>query len=361
MQVAAVFACVRVVSSAFASLPLLAYRRDGDSRTRATDHYLYDLLKYRVNPFTTSYLWKQHLATSLMLHGNAYSQIIYNGRAQTTALYPLSPSRMTVTREVHGLRYEYQTDSGSIGLPSDTVLHVRGLSVDGFMGISPLEAARQAVGIALASEKHTARFFSQGMTVGTKIKIPAALDAAKAKEAKSAILGEHQSAINAHKPLFLFGGADAEHFTISHQDLQFLELRKFTVAEIARIFGVPLHMLGELDRATFSNIEQQSLEFMRDTLRPLVHNVEAELNTTLLSDYERQHVFCEFLLDDYVRSDIKSRYDALSVAVGKGMPWMTPNEARAKENLPAMEGGDKLYFPRQNTPDGQEEPTNAQA
>jgi len=272
MQLTAVYCCVRVLAEGVASLPLVTYQEKKDgTKVRAVDHPLYYLLHDEPNPEMTSFSFRETLMTHLLLYGNAFAQIIRNGKGEVVALYPLMPDRMKVDRDEHGhIYYEYmkQQDeaatmkTGTVILSPEDVLHIPGLGFDGLVGYSPIAMAKNAIGMASACEEYGASFFANGASPGAVLEHPGVLkDPEKVRTAwQEAYGGPHK----ANRVAVLEEGMKFTPISINPQEAQFLETRKFQIEEIARIFRVPLHLIGDLDHATFSNIEEQSLEYVCD-------------------------------------------------------------------------------------------------
>ena len=352
MQMTAVYACVRILSESVAGLPLHLYHYEEDgSKTKATDHGLYRILHDEPNPEMTSFVFRETLMTHLLLWGNAYAQIIRNGKGEVIALYPLMPNRMTVDRDEKGhLYYQYQmqeTDtpsmkSGSVILLPSDVLHIPGLGFDGLVGYSPIAMAKNAIGMAIACEEYGAKFFANGATPGGILEHPGTVkDPARVRDSWNAAFGGSH---NANKVAVLEEGMKYTPISISPNEAQFLETRKFQIDEIARIFRVPPHMVGDLEKPSFSNIEQQSLEFVKYTLEPWVVRWEQSLQRALLNDTEKQSYFFKFNLEGLLRGDYESRMNGYATARQNG--WMSANDIRELENLdriPAENGGD-LYL-----------------
>ena len=352
MQLTAVYACVRILAEAIAGLPLHLYRRGKNgSKDKAADHPLYSLLHDEPNPEMTSFVFRETMMTHLLLYGNCYSQIIRDGRGQVTALYPLMPNQMSVDRDERGQLYytylrsneEAATMSGStVYLMPEDVLHVPGLGFDGLVGYSPIAMVRNSIGMALACEEYGAKFFANGASPSGVLEHPGTIkDISRLRESWNSVYGGSK---NAGKVAILEEGMHYAPISISPNEAQFLETRKFQVDEIARIFHVPPHMIGDLERSTFSNIEQQSLEFVKYTLNPWVCRWEQALTRALLSPREKREYFIKFNVDGLLRGDYKSRMNGY--AVGRQNGWMSANDIRELENLdriPAEQGGD-LYL-----------------
>ena len=352
MQMTAVYSCVRILSEAVAGLPLHFYKYTEDGgKEKAADHPLYFLLHDEPNPEMTSFVFRETLMTHLLLWGNAYSQIIRNGKGEVIALYPLMPDRMNVERDSKGqLYYEYTvgtddapTVKGStVVLPPSEVLHIPGLGFDGLVGYSPIAMAKNAIGMAIACEEYGAKFFANGAQPSGVLEHPGTLkDPSRVRESwQSTFGGSH----NANKVAVLEEGMKYTPISISPEQAQFLETRKFQINEIARIFRVPPHMVGDLEKSSFSNIEQQSLEFVKYTLDPWVSRWEQSMARSLLTPEEKKQYFVKFNVDGLLRGDYQSRMNGY--AVGRQNGWMSANDIRELENLdriPEEVGGD-LYL-----------------
>ena len=352
MQMTAVYSCVRILSEAVASLPLHFYKygKNG-SKVKAVDHPLYMLLHDEPNPEMTSFVFRETLMTHLLLWGNAYAQIIRNGKGEIIALYPLMPDRMKVDRDEHGrLYYEYQVSSddaptnkgATVKLTPDEVMHIPGLGFDGLVGYSPIAMAKNAIGLAIAAEEYGSKFYANGAAPSGVLEHPGTLkDPSKVRDSWSQTFG---GSANSHKVAVLEEGMKYTPISISPNEAQFLETRKFQIDEIARIFRVPPHMVGDLEKSSFSNIEQQSLEFVKYTLDPWVSRWEQNMARSLLTAEEKQNYFIKFNVDGLLRGDYQSRMNGYATARQNG--WMSANDIRELENLdriPAELGGD-LYL-----------------
>lgn len=354
MQSTAVLACARVLSESVASLPLILYRRERDGgKTRANDHPLYMLLHDLPNPEMTSYDLRRMLMMQVALWGNGYAQIVFGSDGNAKALWPLASSRVEIVRAPDGeLWYTYRPDNGeAVSLPESEILHIRFASVDGVTGLSPVSLARQAVGLSLALESHGAAFFGNGARPGVVLQHPGKLSDGAYKRLKESWETRHQGPDNASRLAILEEGMQMETISVPPNDAQFLETRKFQVSDIARLYRVPPHMVGDLDRATFSNIEQQSLEFVTYTLRPWLVCWEQAISRTMLTPSERKVLFAEHLVDGLLRGDTASRYAAYAVARQNG--WMSANDIRGLENMNPVEGGDVYLVPLNMIPANQ--------
>jgi len=352
MQMTAVYSCVRILAEAVAGLPLHLYKyTDGGGKEKAIDHPLYQLLHDEPNPEMSSFVFRETLMTHLLLWGNAYAQIIRNGKNEVIALYPLMPNKMSVDRDENGrLYYTYyrgpdeaiKNKDFAVTLQPSDVLHIPGLGFDGLVGYSPIAMARNAIGMAIACEEYGAKFFANGATPGGVLEHPSTIkDPQRVRDSWQAAFG---GSSNSNKVAVLEEGMKYTPISISPEQAQFLETRKFQINEIARIFRVPPHMVGDLEKSSFSNIEQQSLEFVKYTLDPWVIRWEQSLMRALLSLDEKHKYFVKFNLEGLLRGDYQSRMNGY--AIGRQNGWMSANDIRELENLdriPAEEGGD-LYL-----------------
>ena len=352
MQMTAVYSCVRILAEAIAGLPLHLYRYTPDgSKVKAVDHPLYLLLHDESNPEMSSFVFRETLMTHLLLWGNAYAQIIRNGKGEVVALYPLMPNRMSVDRDKHGQLYytytrasdEAPTMNGmTVLLPPSDVLHIPGLGFDGLVGYSPIAMAKNAIGLAIATEEYGAKFFANGAAPSGVLEHPGTIkDPSRVREAWMSQFG---GSANSGKVAVLEEGMKYTPISISPEQAQFLETRKFQINEIARIFRIPPHMVGDLEKSSFSNIEQQSLEFVKYTLDPWVIRWEQSIQRALLRPEEKKRYFAKFNVEGLLRGDYQSRMNGYAVARQNG--WMSANDIRELENLdriPAEAGGD-LYL-----------------
>lgn len=352
MQMTAVYACVRILSEAIAGLPLHLYKYNSDGgKEKALTHPLYMLLHDEPNPEMSSFVFRETLMTHLLLWGNAYAQIIRNGKGEVIALYPLMPNRMSVNRDDKGeIYYRYTRTFDEFGAvreetailkPTD-VLHIPGLGFDGLVGYSPIAMAKNAIGLAMATEEYGAKFFANGAAPSGVLEHPSTIkDPQRVREAWQSQFGGSE---NSGKIAVLEEGMKYTPISISPEQAQFLETRKFQINEIARIFRVPPHMLADLEKSSFSNIEQQSLEFVKYTLDPWVIRWEQSIHRSLLSPTEKGEYFVKFNVEGLLRGDYASRMSGYATARQNG--WMSANDIRELENLDrisAEEGGD-LYL-----------------
>lgn len=353
MQTTAVYACVRILAEAVASLPLHVYEyQDDGGKKLVHDHPLYYLLHDEPNPEMTSFVFRETLMSHLLIWGNAYAQIIRDGAGRVLGLYPLLPDKMEVQRDDKGnIYYVYSRNSdenptfkeyGNIKLKAEDVLHIPGLGFDGLIGYSPIAMAKNAVGMTLACEEYGASFFANGANPGGVLEHPGVLkDPSKVRESWNSV---YRGVSNAHKIAVLEEGMKYQQIGIPPEEAQFLETRKFQVNEIARLYRIPPHMVGDLDKSSFSNIEQQSLEFVKYTLDPWVIRWEQSLQKSLLLPGEKGKYFIKLNVDGLLRGDYQSRMNGY--AVGRQNGWFSANDIREMENMnpiPDEEGGN-LYL-----------------
>ncbi len=345
LRLSAVYACVRILSETMASLPLVIYRQRADGgKDRVTDHWLYHLLARRPNRFQNPFEWREMLQGHLAMRGNAFCQIISNLKGEITELMPLHPDHVRMEVMDNGdFRYRVRMQSGDeTVLPRGRIWHLRGLSSDGLMGMSPIELARESLGMALAAQDYGARFFrNDAKPTGGWIEFPGAFKDAEAKRVFRDSYQAAQAGSNRGKVLVLENGMKFHEVGVTNKDAQFLELRKFQITDIARLFRVPPHMIADLDRATFSNIEQQSLEFVMHTMTPWVERWEASIESDLMLEDDQLEI--EFDFANLMRGDAASRSAYYQSGIQNG--WLTRNEARVSENLNPLQGLDQPLRP----------------
>jgi HK97 family phage portal protein len=353
MRLAAVYACVRVLAETMAMLPFVVYRPGPNGgKERVTDHWLYRLFAKRPNRFQNPFEWREMLQGHLALRGNAYCQIVANAKGEITELMPMHPDRVRMEMLPSGeYRYRISNHGGQeVLLSRGEVWHLRGLSSDGILGLSPIDLARESLGMALAAQDYGARFFSNdAKPTGGWIEFPGSFKDQEAKRLFRDSFQAAQSGANRGKVLVLESGMKYHEVGVTNKDAQFLELRKFQITDIARLFRVPPHMIADLDRATFSNIEQQSLEFVMHTMTPWAERWEASIEAELMLEGDELEV--EFDFANLMRGDASSRSAYYQSGIQNG--WLTRNEARIAENLNPIEGLDKPLRPLNMAEEGQ--------
>jgi HK97 family phage portal protein len=345
MQTITVFACVRVLSESIASVPLVIYKRKSDgSRERATSHPLYTLLHDLPNPRMTSFTMRETMMAHLVTWGNAYGQIIRNkSSGAIEAIYPLRPDRMFpyINEITDEIVYLYTKNGKEITLYPEDVLHIPGLGFDGIKGYSVIAMARQSIGLAQATEEYGARYFGNGARPGGVFKTSQKLSQPAYDRLKAQVKEDHGGLENSHKFKILEEGMEYQQIGLPPEDSQFLETRKYQRSEIAGLFNVPPHMIGDLENATFSNIENQSLSFVVNTMRSWYVRWEQALNWKTLNNDKRY--YCEFLMDALLRGDSAARAAFYKSMFGIGV--YSQNDIRVKENDNPIPGGNVYFVP----------------
>ncbi len=348
MRATAVFAAVRIYAEGVASLPLVLYERMKRGKRRAEEHPMYQLLHDAPNPLQTSFTFRERVQTWLTLWGNGYASIARDGRKTAKELYSLPTNRVRprLLRGGRELVYDVTTDEkGTITLPREDILHIPGLGTDGISGFSPIAMARQAIGTLLATEEHAARFFGRGAHFDIVLETDSELSDVAYKRVRKDWVKDQEGLGNVYRTPILEGGLKVKPITMPHDDAQFLETRKFQVAEIARIYNLPPHLLREMGAATYTNIEHQSLEYVIFSLMPWLKRWEQELNRKLLTPEERKRYFFEFLVDGLLRGDIKTRHETYKTGIQSS--YYSINDILEMENRPLLEGkvGDVHFMP----------------
>lgn len=347
----AVWACVRVISETLAALPLHVYRRKGDSgKERAIDSPAYYLLHDAPNPEMTAMQFREVLQAHILLHGNAYAQIVWNMRGDPVALWPLRPDKMEPKRNANDeLVYEYKMDKGEkILFRKEEIIHVPGLGFNGLIGYSPVKYACNAIGLGLAAEEYGARFFANDAMPAIALKHPNSLSKTASDTLKKSWAEAYGGLSNKHKAAVLEEGMDVIKLGIEAEKAQLIESRKFQITDIARIYRVPPHMIMDLERATFSNIEHQGIDFVTHTIMPWAIRWEQQINLKLLGG----KFFAQHLMDGLLRGDIASRYNAYAVGIQNG--WLCPNDVRGLENMNPIADGNEYLRPMNMVPLGTE-------
>jgi len=345
LNYSAFWACVTLLAGTQASLPFILYERlEPRGKQRATGHSLYRLLHDEPNPEMDSFSYIETLMYHLVAcNGNAYSYIDWDDtRTEIKALWIMNPDRTRKVRnsQTGQIEYQYQSEkAGLITLPAFRVWHIVGFSLDGLIGVTPLTYARNQIGLGIAAEKLGSKMFSNGLSFGGILEHPHTMGAAAQKTFQDNIEKKYQGVDKAFRLLILEEGMKYNKNNIPPNDAQWLETRKFQRGEVASFFHVQPHMIGDLDRATNNNIEQQSLEFVIYTMRPWDVRIERSANRQLLLPNEKSTHFTEFLMDALLRGDLVSRFQSYSI--GRNWGWLSANDVRELENqnpLPGTEG-----------------------
>lgn len=332
LRVGAVYRAVNILANAYAALPLIVYRRTADGgKERATNHPLFLPLRIRPNPWQTAFEYRRNELGHVLLRGNAYSLIVSNGRGEILGLYPLNPTRMRVDQlESWYLRYSYTWEDGTKStFPQEQIHHLRAFGTDGICGIAPVTLMRTTLSAAQNQEEYGAAQFTQAPRMAGMLKVPGKLDPEQRRE-----LGESFRRTAAGRSGWgsvpvLHQGMEWVQVGMSNEDAQWLEGRKFSVAEIARWFGVPPHKLGDLEKSSFDNMEQSTLDFHQDSMLPWLVNKEQRTAVDLLDDGEEY--FAEHLLDNVLRADSLTRAQVHEIYLRNGV--RSPDEVRVAENM----------------------------
>jgi HK97 family phage portal protein len=351
----AVYAAVRIISETIASIPLNVYQADGETRVKAVGHPVQDLLAKAPNSVSSTFTFREAMASNLVLHGNAYAKIEMNAAGRPTALIPLNPMKVEV-KVVDGEKV-YVFDKKHTYLDYE-ILHFVGLSFNGLTGKSPLSMAREAVAIGLAAQEYGARFYSNGANAGGVITAPGRLNTEVVKRLRESWNRAQSGNSNSHSTAILEEGMKYEKIGLDPEAAQFLQSRKFQVNEIARIFRIPPSYLADLENSsTRANVEQQAIQFVRDCITPYVRRMEVELNRKLFREDE-PNLYAYFTMEGLMRGDQKARYEAYATARQWG--WLSVNDIRDLENLNPVEGGDIYLQPLNMVQSGQDD-TNVDA
>lgn len=344
LAVPAVYACVRVIAETMAQLPCITYRRLTDNaRERATDSPIYRVLRTRPNRWQTAAEFFDQMMTYTLLRGNGIAEIrVIGGELE---LWPIHPSLVSsIERNNRGtIVYKVRTEEGTPQrtLTQDEVIHVRGPSLDGIVGMSPISYARDTIGSAIATIRHSGNVWRRGGSARDILETDQQLSPNVAERTREQWQNLYSGVENAGRTAVLEQGLKVHRLTISHADMQFIEQQRYTVEDIARLFRVPLHMVGDLTHATFSNIEHQQLAFISHTMGPWFARWEQAIQRDLIDDDD---YFVEFLADGLLRGDVAARTQHYREMFQLGA--LSVNEIRAKENMNPIseeDGGDKRF------------------
>lgn len=343
MRLTAVYACVRVLAEGVSMLPLKLYRRNGRARERVTDHPLANVLHRRANPLMTAMQLREVTMVHLALWGNAFWEKQLDGAGRVVALWPIPPRCVRVEKGSDKTRptKTYRVAGVSRPFTEDEIVHIAGLGFDGYVGKSPIQLMRESLGIAIAAQKYGAKFFANDARPGIYVKHPQQLSDTAYDRLKRDFADGHQGVEKAWKVKILEEGMDVAQVGLPPGDAQFIETRKFEARDVAAIYRVPPHMVGDLERATFSNIEHQGLEFVMHTLGPWLVRIEQEIEANLLED--EPDLFVKHSVDALLRGDVKSRNEAY--AVGRNWGWLSVNDIRESEDMNPVDGGDIYLQP----------------
>lgn len=339
MRFATVWACVRLLAESIAQLPFHVYVKEKDgSSSRVRDIGLADLISYRPNHWQTPFDYIDYMVTGLCMRGNHYAYKTTDSKGEVLELLPFEPSRVTLSRDgFHNVTYRATMDGTYTIYSPDEMLHVRGCSFDGFVGVSPISQHRETVGLAMAAQEYGSKLFKNGARPSGVLSVLGELS----DDAYNRLRKYWQSMYggdNTGKTAILEQGTKYETISMSNADAQYLDLRQFQRSEICAIFRIPPHMIGDLTKSSFSNITQQSLEFVKYSILPWCVRIEQVFNRDMLTRKQRQRgMYVKFLVDGLERADIETRYKVYQMGINAGI--LSPNEARAKENMNPRENG----------------------
>ncbi|WP_419655435.1 phage portal protein [Desulfosarcina variabilis] len=334
----AVYACVRVLAESIASLPLITYERTDEGKDRARGFSLYGLLHDQPNPLMTSFELRELMVGHLCLRGNAYF-LIERDAGEVTALWPLHPDKVHIDVKGRDLVYVYQGNR-EIRYQADDILHVKGLSSDGIMGLSPIAIFKDTFGNSKAASDYSANYFKNDASPGGILTTPARMGPEASENLRKAWNAGHRGRNNHHRVAILDNDLKWQSIGISPQDSQMIESLKFSVVEIARIFRVPLNLVMDYERSTYSNVTEQNRSFLVHTLQPWLTRIEQVMAKSLLTASEKKSFLIEHKTEGFLRADTKTRYEAYEI--GKRAGFLTTNEIRAAENMNPIDGGDEI-------------------
>ena len=360
MGLSAHFACVRLIATTLASLPIHVYERTKNGKIQRPDHPVAQLLRLRPNPDMTSFSFIEALQAQISNRGKAFAEIVFDRKGYPAELWPIEPGVIQPQRKDNGsIIYKYN-NSDTI-LPAWKVLHIPGLSFDGINSFSPVQLFRQSFGTSMAVEEYGARFFGQGTNVGGFLEHPQKLSKEAYDRLKTEMAIKYQGLQNSHGIIVLEEGMKYTRLGMAMEDIQFIESRKFTATEMARIHGVPPHLIADLEKATFSNIEEQGIEAVTYLFRPWAIRWEQALDSKLFTEEEQQRFYIKFEIDGLLRGNIKARYEAYSIGLNNG--FLNADEVREKEDMNPMPNGEgKIFrFPLNMTNASNEEKRNGKS
>ncbi len=343
LRVGAVYACVRLISGSISGMPITIYQRTDKGREVIDDHPLAAMLNVQVNASMGAMVAREYMIASVLLHGDAFALVERRG-AVPTALRPVHPDYVTVLRKGDRLLYAIREGDKVTGHDQDDIIHITGAGFDGCRSVSVIkQAGLQAIGTSLAADEYAGRYFSNGARPDIVLTHPDNPGEDKIAFIRERWAETYGGVANAHRPAFLAGGAGVKELSVTAEDAQLLETREWQVLDIARLFGVPPHLIGVASKSTSwgSGLTEQTLGFVKFTLQAHMTRFEQEVGRKLLRNPRRR---AEHNTSALERGDTKGRFETYRVALGGGAGpgWLSPNEVRQRENLPPMSGGDEL-------------------
>lgn len=343
LTISAVYAAVDLISRDIAGLPSSIIRERGNSKEKLTDIPLNSIIGSEPNSLMTSFVWRQIMLSNWLLHGNGYSLIEFEdgGSNRPISLLPVDPSIVTPSIRNGTIWYEIQFEGQTLTVDQSNMIHFRGMGTN-IEGKSVITCARENLGLIKASEISAATFFGNGFQPSGILEHPEELSIKAIQNLRVSFDETYSGVTNSNKPMILEEGMKWKPLGIPPKDAGFLETRAFGVTDVARWFGVPPHKLADLTRATFSNIEEQDLDYVKSAILPRVINMEQELTRKLLREDEKRDTFIKYNIDGLLRGDIKGRFEAYKIGINNGI--ISPNEARQLEDINPYEGGDSHYI-----------------
>lgn len=340
LTLTSVWNAIRLLSESVSSLPISVYRKENNGdKVEDVNHRIYNLIKFKPNNFQNKITFFEYIMYSVLTDGNSYVQIVRDNSANPVQLIPLNPDYVNIFIKDNELFY--QMDGGSV-LDSADVLHIKLITDDGIEGLSPIDQCAKAINWNLSIEEFGSTFFKNGAKPSSVLSTDRALSETAIERLKNSFNSSYAKLKSSNSTIILEEGLTFKPISISPEQAQFLASRQFGIEEIARIFNIPPHMLKDLSKSSFNNIEMQSQEYVTYTLMPYLTRIEQEMNLKLFRTNELGKTFVEFNVNGLLRGDVKTRNEAYKTAIQNG--YMSINEVRQKENLNSIEGGDQHFI-----------------
>ncbi len=340
LTLTSVWNAIRLLSESVSSLPITVYRKENNGdKVEDVNNRIYNLIKFKPNNFQNKITFFEYVMYSVLTDGNSYVQIVRDNSANPVQLIPLNPDYVNIFIKDNELFY--QMDGGSV-LDSADVLHIKLITDDGIEGLSPIDQCAKAINWNLSIEEFGSTFFKNGAKPSSVLSTDRALSETAIERLKNSFNSSYAKLKSSNSTIILEEGLTFKPISISPEQAQFLASRQFGIEEIARIFNIPPHMLKDLSKSSFNNIEMQSQEYVTYTLMPYLTRIEQEMNLKLFRTNELGKTFVEFNVNGLLRGDVKTRNEAYKTAIQNG--YMSINEVRQKENLNSIEGGDQHFI-----------------
>ena len=340
LTLTSVWNAIRLLSESVSSLPITVYRKENNGdKVEDVNNRIYNLIKFKPNNFQNKITFFEYVMYSVLTDGNSYVQIVRDNSANPVQLIPLNPDYVNIFIKDNELFY--QMDGGSV-LDSADVLHIKLITDDGIEGLSPIDQCAKAINWSLSMEEFGSTFFKNGAKPSSVLSTDRALSETAIERLKNSFNSSYAKLKSSNSTIILEEGLSFKPISISPEQAQFLASRQFGIEEIARIFNIPPHMLKDLSKSSFNNIEMQSQEYVTYTLMPYLTRIEQEMNLKLFRTNELGKTFVEFNVNGLLRGDVKTRNEAYKTAIQNG--YMSINEVRQKETLNSIEGGDQHFI-----------------